>query len=192
MTEGTNVDHPFRSERGRRAACRSLVAATAEKLTSPMHATIFGAGLSPRRWVVLEVAGRRSGQTRRFPIAMADYHGELYVVSRLGERCHWVRNVRAAAGIVTIRHGRRRRCRLVEIPVQDWAPIIKAYLTQVPFGRLHVPVDHTAAVSAFEAIADRYPVFRVEPYDGGPYAIGDRAMASAGAEELPASHNDPT
>lgn len=56
MTEGTNVDHPFRSEQGRRAACRSLAAATAEKLTSPVHATIFGAGLSPRRWVVLEVA----------------------------------------------------------------------------------------------------------------------------------------
>ena len=183
MTEGTNVDHPRRSERGPRATYRSLAAATAEKLTSPMHATIFGAGLSPRRWVVLEVAGRRSGQRRRFPLAMADYHGERYVVSRLGERCNWVRNVRATGGIATIRHGRRRRCRLAEIPVQDRAPIIKAYLTQVPFGRLHVPVDRTAAVSAFEAIADRYPVFRVEPYDGGPGAIGDRAMASAGAEE---------
>ena len=56
MTEGTNLDHPVRSEQGRRATYRGLVAATAEKLTSPMHATIFGAGLSPRRWVVLEVA----------------------------------------------------------------------------------------------------------------------------------------
>jgi hypothetical protein len=55
MTEGTNTDHPFRSEQGRRATYRSLAAATAEKLTSPMHATIFGAGLSPRRWVVLEI-----------------------------------------------------------------------------------------------------------------------------------------
>ena len=56
MTGGTNVDHPFRSEQGRRATDRSLVAATAEKLTSSMHATIVGAGLSPRRWVVLEAA----------------------------------------------------------------------------------------------------------------------------------------
>jgi hypothetical protein len=98
---------------------------------------------------------------------MADYDGGRYVVSRLGERCNWVSNVRAAEGIVTIRHGRRKRCRLVEIPVQDRAPIIKGYLTQVPFGRSHVAVGHTAAVSAFEAIADRYPVFRVEPCDGG-------------------------
>jgi hypothetical protein len=121
---------------------------------------------------------------------MADYQGDLYVVSRLGEHCNWVRNVRAAAGIVTIRHGRRRSCRLVEIPVEDRAPIIKAYLTQAPFGRLHVAVDHTAPVSAFEAIADRHPVFRVEPYDGGPGAIGDRTTASAGAEELPGSPDD--
>jgi hypothetical protein len=69
-----------------------------------MHATIFGSGLSPRRWVVLEVAGRRSGQTGRFPIAVTDYDGGRYVVSRLGERCNWVRNVRTAEGIVTIRH----------------------------------------------------------------------------------------
>ena len=56
MTEGPDVDHPFRSGQGRRATYRSLVAATAEKLTSSMHATIVGAGLSPRRWVVLEAA----------------------------------------------------------------------------------------------------------------------------------------
>ena len=110
------------------------------------------------------------------------------MVSRLGERCNWVRNVRAAEGIVTIRHGRRRRCRLVEIPVQDRAPIIKRYLIQVPFGRLHVPVDRTAAVSGFEAIADRYPVFRVEPYDG-PHVTHGRPAASTGAEELPGRRN---
>ena len=171
MTEGVNEEHPLRSDQPRRATYGGKLAATAEKFTSPMHATIFGAGLSPHRWVVLEVAGRRSGQTRRFPVAMADYDGGRYVVSRLGEGCNWVRNVRAADGLVTIRHGRRRRCRLVEIPVRDRAPILKRYLTQVPFGRPHVAVDHTAPVSAFEAVAEGYPVFRVEPYAGGPRAI---------------------
>jgi hypothetical protein len=64
---------------------------------------------------------------------------------------------------VTIRHGRRQRCRLIEMAVHDRAPILKRYLNQVPFGRLHVPIDHAAAVSAFETVANRYPVFRVEP-----------------------------
>ena len=75
MTGGMNEDHPFRSDPGQRVTYHGRLATTAEKFTSPMHATIFGAGLSPRRWVVLEVAGRRSGQTRRFPVAMADYDG---------------------------------------------------------------------------------------------------------------------
>jgi hypothetical protein len=50
--------------------------------------------------------------------------------------------------------------------VHDRAPILKSYLNQVPFGRLHVPIDHAAAVSAFVTVANRYPVFWVEPYDG--------------------------
>ena len=130
---------------------------------SHVWAALFEAGLSPRRWVSLEVAGRRSGEARRFPVGMADYDGEWYLVSMLGERCNWVRNVRAGDGLVTIRHGRRRQCRLVEVQVQDRAPIIKRYLTKVPGGRPHIPVDRSAPLSGFEAIAEQYPVFRVEP-----------------------------
>jgi deazaflavin-dependent oxidoreductase (nitroreductase family) len=168
MKAGTSEDQPVRTDQRRRATVRSNLAAAAEKFTAPMHAMIFGAGLSPSRWVVLEVAGRRSGQTRSFPVAMTDYDGGRYVVSRLGERCNWVRNVRAADGVVTIRHGRRQRCRLIEMAVHDRAPILKSYLNQVPFGRPHVPIDHAAPVSAFETVANRYPVFRVAPEVGGP------------------------
>ena len=168
MRAATSEQHPAGSDHRRRATVGGNLAAAAEKLTAPMHATIFGAGLSPRRWVVLEVAGRRSGRTRRFPVAMTDYDGGRYVVSRLGERCNWVRNVRAAEGIVTIHHGRRQPCRLTEMAVHDRAPILKSYLNQVPFGRPHVPIDHAAPVSAFETVANRYPVFRVAPEVGGP------------------------
>jgi hypothetical protein len=111
------------------------------------------------------------------------------VVSRLGERCNWVRNVRAAEGIVAIHHGRRERCRLIEVAVRDRAPILKSYLNQVPFGRLHVPIDHAAAVSAFETVADRYPVFRVDPDDGGPRVIRDGPMTSSRADQLPGHRN---
>jgi deazaflavin-dependent oxidoreductase (nitroreductase family) len=189
MQTGTSEDHPVRTDQRRRVTVRGNLASRAERFTAPMHVTIFGAGLSPRRWVVLEVAGRRSGQTRRFPVAMTDYDGGRYVVSRLGERSNWVRNVRAANGIVTIRHGHRQRCRLIEMAVHDRAPILKSYLNQVPFGRLHVPIDHAAPVSAFETVANRYPVFRVEPDDGGPRVIRDGPMTSSGADQLPGDRN---
>ncbi|BCJ51377.1 hypothetical protein Asp14428_28520 [Actinoplanes sp. NBRC 14428] len=47
-------------------------------------------------------------------------------------------------------------------PEPDRAPILKEFVTQVPGARPHVPVDRHAPVTAFAAIADRYPAFRVE------------------------------
>ena len=54
-------------------------------------AAVLGAGLAPRRWVTLEVPGRRTGRTTRFPLGMADWRGAWYLVSMLGEDCNWVR-----------------------------------------------------------------------------------------------------
>ncbi len=41
--------------------------------------------------------------------------------------------------------------------------IIRRYLEQVPGARPHIPVDRRAPLADFEAIASRYPVFRVDP-----------------------------
>jgi hypothetical protein len=120
----------------------------------------FRLGLLPRRWVILEVRGRRTGRVTRFPLGMADVGGQWYLVSMLGE-CNWVRNVRAAGGRATLRRRRASPVRLVEIPVQDRAPVIRKYLESVPGGRPHIPVDRHEPVEAFETIAPKYPVFRV-------------------------------
>jgi deazaflavin-dependent oxidoreductase (nitroreductase family) len=128
-----------------------------------LWAAVFGLGLLPRRWVTLEVVGRRSGLVRRFPLGMADWNGHWYLVPMLGERCDWVRNVRAAEGKVVLRRRRAVACRLVELPVAERAPIIKRYLETVPGARPHIPVDRAAPIAEFEAIARRYPVFRVLP-----------------------------
>ena len=139
--------------------------ATARRL-SRLWAAVFRLGLLPKRWVTLEVAGRRSGQVTRFPLGMADVDGEWYLVSMLGERCNWVKNVRAADGRVTLRHRRVTPCQLVEVPVSERAPIIKRHLARVPGARPHVPVDRHAPLADFEPIAARYPVFRVVPGPG--------------------------
>jgi deazaflavin-dependent oxidoreductase (nitroreductase family) len=128
-----------------------------------LWARIFALGLGPRRWVTLEVVGRRTGRPTRFPLGMADLDGCWYLVSMLGEQCNWVQNVRAAGGAATIHHGRSVHSRLVEIPVADRAPILRRYLQKVPGGRPHLPCGRRASVSDLEAIAGRYPVFRVEP-----------------------------
>jgi polyisoprenoid-binding protein YceI len=139
--------------------------ATARRF-SRMWAAVFGLGLAPRRWVTLEVPGRRSGRVTRFPLGMADLGGQWYLVPMLGGRCNWVQNVRASGGLATLRHGRAVACRLAEVPVAERAPLIKRYLEQVPGARPHIPVDRHASVADFEAIAPRYPVFRVTPLGG--------------------------
>jgi deazaflavin-dependent oxidoreductase (nitroreductase family) len=125
-------------------------------------AAVLGTGLAPGRWVTLEVPGRRTGRLTRFPLGMADWQGNWYLVSMLGQNCNWVRNVRAAGGRATIRHGRARPCHLVEVPAEERAPILKRYLRKVPGARPHLPVDRHAPLTEFEAIAADYPAFRVD------------------------------
>ena len=128
-----------------------------------LWAAVQGAGLLPRRWVTLEVRGRKSGRITRFPLGMADWQGHWFLVSMLGDRCNWVQNVRAADGRVILQHGRRRKCQLVEVPLAERPPIIKRYLQKVPGGRPHIPVDRDAPLADFAAVSDQYPVFRVDP-----------------------------
>jgi deazaflavin-dependent oxidoreductase (nitroreductase family) len=128
-----------------------------------LWAAVHGAGLLPHRWVTLEVAGRRTGRITRFPLGMADWHGDWYLVSMLGNDCNWVRNVRAADGRVTLRRKGAQARHLVEVPPEQRAAILQRYLQKVPGARPHLPVDRNAALSEFEAIAARFPVFRVEP-----------------------------
>lgn len=123
-------------------------------------ARVFTLGLLPRRWVTLEVPGRRSGKPTRFPLGMADLDGKWYLVSMLGD-CNWVRNVRAAQGNVVLRRRRARRCRLVEVPVAERAPILKRYLQKVPGGRPHLQIPPDAPLADFEKLAPAYPVFLV-------------------------------
>ena len=139
--------------------------ATARRL-SRLWAAVFGLGLAPRRWVALEVTGRRwagsPGSRSEWPTGTASW----YLVPMLGERSNWVQNVRAADGQATLRHGRARRCLLIEVPVSERGPILRRYLDRVPGGRSHIPVSRDAPLAAFDAIAPRYPVFRVTPAPG--------------------------
>jgi deazaflavin-dependent oxidoreductase (nitroreductase family) len=126
-------------------------------------ATLASAGLSPRRLVTLEVRGRRSGRLVSFPVVVADYQGERYLVAMLGRGANWVRNVEAAGGAAVIRHGRREAVNLDAVEPDARAPILRRYLELAPGARAHIPVDQRASLSEFKEIAAEYPVFRITP-----------------------------
>jgi hypothetical protein len=124
-------------------------------------AALYALGLFPNYLVSFEVVGHRSGRVFRLPMVMAIVDGQRYLVSMLGENVNWVRNVRAAGGRAVLRHGRREEIQLEEVPADQRAPIVKAYLQRAPGARPHVSVHKDAPLSEFERIAAQIPVFRV-------------------------------
>ena len=126
-------------------------------------ATIHALGVAPNYLVTLEVQGRRSGRKISLPLVMTVIDGERYLVSMLGTEAGWVRNVQAANGKATLRHGRREEVRLEEVAVDQRAPILRAYLQRAPGARGHLPVDKDAPLPEFERVAAHFPVFRVIP-----------------------------
>ncbi len=135
---------------------------TLAKILNWGWAIIHSSGIFPNYLVTLEVIGRRSGKTVSFPLAMTVMNGERYLVSMLGADVNWVRNVEAAGGRATLRHGISEQVRLEEVAAGQRAPILKAYLRHAPGARPHIPVDPNAPLSEFEKIASQYPVFRLE------------------------------
>jgi hypothetical protein len=142
----------------------SRIAAVLNRCWAAIHAL----GIIPNYLVTMDVRGRRSGRTISLPLVLAVVDGERYLVSMLGDDVDWVRNVRAADGRVTLRHGRREEVRLEEVPVERRAPVLKAYLKRAPGARQVMPIDKDAPLSEFERASARYPVFRVVPRGAAP------------------------
>lgn len=132
------------------------------KIQNRGWAIFHSLGLFPNYMVTLEVVGRQSGKVISFPLALTVVNGERYLVSMLGDNTNWVRNVRAADGKATLRHGKTEHVILQEVDVSQRASILKAYLARAPGARPHIPVSKDAPVSEFESIAAHYPVFRVK------------------------------
>jgi deazaflavin-dependent oxidoreductase (nitroreductase family) len=111
--------------------------------------------------VALEVIGRKSGRVVSFPLVMFTVDEQRYLASMLGKEAQWVRNVRAAGGKAVLRSGGYENVQLVEIPTDQRAPLLKAYLHAAPGARPHVPIDMDAPLADFDKIAVEFPVFRI-------------------------------
>ncbi|MFI6100135.1 nitroreductase family deazaflavin-dependent oxidoreductase [Lentzea sp. NPDC051213] len=117
-------------------------------------------GVAPSHYVLLSTRGRRSGLERTIPIRLMQHDGQEWLVSPYGIR-DWVHNARAA-GEVVVRRGRRsRQVRLTEVSAAVAAPVLAAYVQKEPVTRPFFDARVGDPVSAFEAEADRHPVFQV-------------------------------
>jgi hypothetical protein len=127
---------------------------------------ITAIGITPRS-VTLEVRGRTSGKPIHLSVSPAELNGKKYLVLLAGEQA-WLKNVRATYGQAVIVHGVRRRVHLREVPVDERAPSLLAYVQRRAFtrspkraARLYFGLE-APTLQEMERVAVRFPVFAIE------------------------------
>jgi hypothetical protein len=119
-------------------------------------------GLSFGTWYILSIPGRKTGKLRSTPISVLHVNGQRYVVT--GFDTQWVKNARRGGKGILARGRKQEQVVLVELPVEDRAPILREFPRQVPHGvqyfekLLNIPGDPEAMAAA----APHCPVFRLD------------------------------
>lgn len=132
------------------------------RISNRLAAIALRAGIGPKSAATIEVRGHKTGRIFSFPVVVADYEGDRYLVAMLGHKTNWVRNLRADDHAV-LWHGRCENVSLVEDVSGNRAAILRRYLEFAPGARPFFPVNRRAPLGDFERIVDEYPVFRVAP-----------------------------
>ncbi len=122
-----------------------------------MNVAVLRRGLKVGSQSLLTVPGRSSGMPRSTPISVVTVDDQRYIVSAFAE-ADWVKNVRVAGAASLSRGKHTEAVTLVELPVAERDPILRAFLRQVPGG---VRFFESPEPDAVVASAGRYPVFRV-------------------------------
>jgi deazaflavin-dependent oxidoreductase (nitroreductase family) len=112
----------------------------------------------------LRVRGRTTGAWRTTPVNLLTHDAKQYLVAPRG-RTQWVRNLRVAEE-GELRVGRRVQAfRATEITDEAKVAVLRAYLRRwkMEVGVFFDGVGPDASDEELAAIADRHPVFRVDP-----------------------------
>jgi deazaflavin-dependent oxidoreductase (nitroreductase family) len=69
--------------------------ALTNRVVNPLVVALVNRGLGPPTYAVVETIGRRTGRTRMVPVANGLHGDTFWLISGLGERASYVRNIRA-------------------------------------------------------------------------------------------------
>lgn len=124
---------------------------------------LVGRGRGPDETYILTTLGRKTSQPRSVPVTVAHLGEFRYLVSPYGE-VGWVHNIRARP-VASLRRGNdQREITVRSVDPEEAAPVLKQYLTDLE--RIvgdYFDVTPDDSLEAFAAVADRHPVFRIEP-----------------------------
>lgn len=107
---------------------------------------------------LLSVPGRASRELRATPVSPLNYEGQRWLVAGIAG-ADWVKNLRVAGWAVLTRGRYSERVTVAEVPPEQRAPIIKAFIQTMQEGRFAFPLGPDEPLAAFAALVDDYPVF---------------------------------
>lgn len=133
-----------------------------EKLFNQTFGFLAGLGLAPSFIYLLEVKGRKSGNTYSTAVNLMQINGKPFLVAPRG-RTQWVKNAEAA-GEITLKRGARRKFRLRALSDSEKPEVLKEYLKRYTSAvQKFFPVTPDATLEAFATIAEGYPAFELIP-----------------------------
>ena len=133
------------------------------RVFNPAVARLAKWGVSVTGTRLLDVPGRQSGVVRTTVVNVLDHDGDRYLVAPRGTT-QWVRNLRAADGVATLRlGGRHEPIAAVELADADKVAVLRAYLAAWAWevGQFFPGLSAHSPASAIEAAAPGFPVFRL-------------------------------
>lgn len=122
-------------------------------------------GLAIGTMRVLSVPGRRSGELRTTPVSPLVVGSQRYIIGGSAQ-ADWVKNARVAPWGVLAYGRKEERVRLVELAVEERAPILREFSKEVPHGisffrsMYELPKEKEALPEVFATLAPRCAVFR--------------------------------
>jgi hypothetical protein len=114
--------------------------------------------IAPPETYVLTVRGRKTGKTHSLPIRPVERDGRRWLVAPYGE-VGWVKNARAVGEVSLTRGKETETYKIHELSLKESAPILKEYVLREGIVHPYFDVQPDAPLEAFEAEADRHPVF---------------------------------
>jgi deazaflavin-dependent oxidoreductase (nitroreductase family) len=146
------------------------------RLSNAINASLVRMGIPMGNTSLLTVRGCKSGKPIQTPVSIFIQGGKRYLIAPYGV-VNWVRNLRAAAGVATLTHGRHtEKIHALELEPESAAPVFREAVRSGPpgipavFVRMYIRftlsrylnVGVNASLEEFEREVLTHPVFLVQ------------------------------
>jgi deazaflavin-dependent oxidoreductase (nitroreductase family) len=109
---------------------------------------------------ILTVVGRNSNTPHATPVSPVMHDGHRWLVAGWAD-ADWVKNLRASGWAMLTKGTRVERIRTAEVPPEEGALALRAFVQERGGGRYAFGLDVDAPLETFAREAERHPIFKI-------------------------------